>query len=153
MNYRNYEAKIVEKYGVALTGWPSEIPRVCNPSTVGGRVLLEKLFRALELGECHWIVLSDDELEARRKENVAKEKRGEMVYQPRKSSSRRKKGEKSREMIDEDDEEGSGSDSHDSDGDGNGDGDGDGGGNGDGDDSGGSNVGGGSVPFDMVVEK
>ena len=35
MNYRNYEGKIIEKYGVALTGWPKDIPQVCNPLLVG----------------------------------------------------------------------------------------------------------------------
>jgi hypothetical protein len=28
MNYRNYESKIMEKYGVTLKGWPSGIPQV-----------------------------------------------------------------------------------------------------------------------------
>jgi hypothetical protein len=34
MNYDNYEMKIVEKYGVALKGWPTG--QVRNPGKVGG---------------------------------------------------------------------------------------------------------------------
>jgi hypothetical protein len=85
MNYCNYEGKIVEKYGVALAGWPIIMPQVCNPSKVGKRPLLEKLLDALESGDCHWVVLMDDQVEARRKENQARKDHGEVIYKPRKS--------------------------------------------------------------------
>ena len=52
MNYRNYEGKIVEKYGVQLKGWPSSKSGICNPATLGGRQQLEKLLAALESGQC-----------------------------------------------------------------------------------------------------
>ena len=80
MNYRNYEGKIVEKYGVELKGWPTGNPGVCNPATLGGRPQLEKLLTALESGQCHWVVLTDDELEERKKRNQMREERGEQVY-------------------------------------------------------------------------
>jgi hypothetical protein len=88
MNYRNYEAKIVEKYGVEIQGWPTSKPGICNPATLGGRAQLEKLLAALESGKCHWVVLSDGELDERKKQNQAREERGEQVYQPRKSAKK-----------------------------------------------------------------
>jgi len=36
MNYANYERKIVEQYGVELTGWPL-LGRVCNPGELNTR--------------------------------------------------------------------------------------------------------------------
>ena len=108
MNYRNYEGKIVEKYGVELKGWPTSNPGICNPATFGGWPQLEKLLAALESGQCHWVVLTDDELEERKKHNQAREERGEQVYRPRKPANRgtsNPKGAKSAETI-EDDEDG-----------------------------------------------
>ena len=107
MNYRNYEGKIVERYGVELKGWPNSKPGICNPATLGRRPQLERLLAALESGDCHWVVLNDDELEERKKENQAREDRGEQVYLPRKSANRRSnpKGVKSSEFLDDDDTE------------------------------------------------
>ena len=136
MNYRNYKGKIVEKYGIALTGWPTDIPQVCNPSAVGGRPLLEKLVRALESGRCQWVSLTDDELDARKKENHAREKHGEMVYRPRKSTVQcQRRTEKSSKTVDDgdetDDRSGDGDRDEGDKGDGDGDGDGDSNGNSD----------------------
>lgn len=109
MNYRNYEGKIVEKHGVVLKGWPTtgSKPGVCNPAAIGGRPQLEKLLAALESGRCHWVFLTEDELEERKKHNQAREERGEQVYRPRKSTNRHRnsKGVKSAETIQDDDEE------------------------------------------------
>ena len=109
MNYHNYEAKIVEKYGVELQGWPTSNPGICNPATLGGRTQLEKLLAVLESGKCHWVVLSDGELDERKKRNQAREERGEQVYRPHKSTKRKghsnPKGAKSAEMIDDDDDD------------------------------------------------
>jgi hypothetical protein len=118
MNYRNYEGKIVEKYGVALTGWPITIPQVCNPSKIGTRPLLEKLLDALESGLCQWIVLTKDEVNVRRKANQAREDRGEVVYKPRKSVARAgtKASKKSQETIDNEEEEDNNSGGHSDDG-------------------------------------
>jgi hypothetical protein len=100
MNYRNYEGKIVEKYGVELKGWPDSKSGICNPATLGGRQQLEKLLAALESGHCHWVVLSEDELNERKKYNQAREERGEQVYRPRKSANHHR-GAKSAETIDD----------------------------------------------------
>lgn len=104
MNYRNYEGKIVEKYGVKLKGWPTN--GISNPAAIGGRLQLQKLLAALESGQCHWVVLTD-ELEERKQNNQAREDRGEQVYQPRKSANRHSnsKGTKSAETIEDDGEE------------------------------------------------
>ena len=105
MNYRNYEGKIVEKYGVELKGWPSSKSGICNPATLGGRQQLEILLAALESGRCHWVVLSEDELAERKKQNQAREERGEQVYRPRKSANHHSnpKNAKSAETINEED--------------------------------------------------
>jgi hypothetical protein len=71
MNYCNYEGKIMEKYSVALKGWPTGIPGVHNPSAVGSWPMVEKLLSTLESSQCHWVVLTEDELEARKKDNQA----------------------------------------------------------------------------------
>ena len=102
MNYHNYEGKIVEKYGVELKGWPSSKSGVCNPATLGGCQQLEILLAALESGQCHWVVLTEDELEERKRLNRAREERGEQVYWPRKSANHKQskpKGAKSAETI------------------------------------------------------
>ena len=107
MNYRNYEGKIVEKYGVKLNGWPTSKPGVCNPASLGGRLQLEKLLVALESRRCHWVVLTDDELEERKKQNQVHEERGEQVYRPCKSANqhRTSKGAKSAETIEDSEDE------------------------------------------------
>lgn len=87
MNYNNYEAKIVEKYRVALTGWPSGAVR--NPSDVGNRREVAKLLEALTSGTCEWVALTDDELDERKKENREREARGEVVYKKRKTAARK----------------------------------------------------------------
>ena len=63
MNYCNYKGKLMEKYGVALTGWPT--PQVCNPLNISIWPLLKKLLDALEFGLCHWVVLMKDQVDAR----------------------------------------------------------------------------------------
>ena len=107
MNYHNYEGKIVEKYGVELKGWPSSKTGICNPASLGGRQQLEILLAALESGQCHWVVLSEDELEERKRLNQAREERGEQVYRPRKSANHHSnpRGAQSLETIDDDDDE------------------------------------------------
>ncbi|KAH7904481.1 hypothetical protein BJ138DRAFT_1019106, partial [Hygrophoropsis aurantiaca] len=89
MNYRNYEAKIVEKFGVALKGWPREFLPVRNPSRIGGREQLQKLYDDLVNEKCCWVKLSTDELEHRKKDNKMRHARGEQIYQPRKSSTKK----------------------------------------------------------------
>ncbi len=54
MNYDNYEAKIVERYGVALVGYPC---RLVNPANLG-RTDLEKVVAAFKDGTCRWEKLS-----------------------------------------------------------------------------------------------
>lgn len=85
MNYANYEGKIVEKYGVALTGWPTEPVR--NPALAGSQRKLASLFADLTDGKCHWVKLSDDELEKRKEANEARAAAGEAVYKERKTTA------------------------------------------------------------------
>jgi hypothetical protein len=107
MNYRNYKGKIVEKYGVALKGWLTGIPGVCNPSAVGSWPMLQKLLSALESSQCCWVVLTEDELEARKKDNQARDDCGEQIYKLRKSVKRPRtsKAVKSAAIVDDSDEE------------------------------------------------
>ena len=94
MNYENYEGKIVERYGVALQGWPCG--EIRNPSKVGSHQEVTKLLEALKSGECRWVTLSDEEIAQRKATNKAHQARGETVYKSRKEGPRkRKSGKKS----------------------------------------------------------
>jgi len=82
MNYINYESSIVEKFGIALIGWPVN-GKVQNPGDLGpdeGLVLRN----ALERMECKWIILTEKEQEARKIQNAQREKDGEQIYAPQK---------------------------------------------------------------------
>ncbi|KAI5989490.1 hypothetical protein EDD15DRAFT_2370108 [Pisolithus albus] len=84
MNYTNYERRIVERYGVMLTGWPFS-GTVRNPSKIGGRAEVEKLLDALNSEACKWVRLTDEELRARVIHNKERQARGEAVYHPRRT--------------------------------------------------------------------
>jgi hypothetical protein len=87
MNYTNYESSIVEKFGVALIGWPIN-SKVQNPGGLGpdeGLVLRN----ALETKECRWIILTKEQQDNRRIDNAQRERDGEQVYVPRKKRARR----------------------------------------------------------------
>jgi hypothetical protein len=97
MNYINYESGIVKKFGVALIGWPVD-GKVQNPGGLGpdeGLVLRN----ALEKKECRWIILTEEEQEARKIQNTQREKDGEQIYVPRKKRPR-----KSAEGVDSEDD-------------------------------------------------
>ncbi|THH00434.1 hypothetical protein EW026_g2105 [Hermanssonia centrifuga] len=103
MNYDNYEAKIVEKYGVALVGYPCKL---VNPGNLG-RTDLESVIAAFKDGTCRWEKLSASQLKARIDCNHARQAAGEQIYKARKGRSRTQKGNpKSSETIDSGDDEG-----------------------------------------------
>ncbi|THG98022.1 hypothetical protein EW026_g4084 [Hermanssonia centrifuga] len=103
MNYDNYEAKIVEKYGVALVGFPCKLT---NPANLG-RTHLQQVIRAFDDGTCHWKKLSKPELDMRIKQNKERQAAGEQIYKARKVASRKQRGDpKSAEMIEEEHEDG-----------------------------------------------
>lgn len=68
MNYPHYEDKIVKPLGVVLDGWPIE-GCVRNPGllTCNDAAILED---ALCNNRCKWIILSPDELAARKAGNL-----------------------------------------------------------------------------------
>jgi hypothetical protein len=100
MNYDNYELKIVERHGVALEGWPSG--RVQNPGKVGGRRDIMRLFDALSSGSCHWVVLTEQQIDKRKKHNQEREDRGETVYKARRAHTKKTKDFKSPAVVDND---------------------------------------------------
>ncbi len=81
MNYDNFERHVVERYGVALEGWPCDT--FANPGSIG-RENVYKLLRALEGPEserkCRWVKLLDAELAACKKDNKCGEANSEQVY-------------------------------------------------------------------------
>lgn len=85
MNYNNYERSIVERYGVALSGWPVS-GGVRNPGKVRA-MQINKLLEALQSEKCKWVMLTAEELKARIADNKARQARGENVYK-----ARRRKG-------------------------------------------------------------
>jgi len=84
MNYNNYERNIVEWYGVALVGRPDNLLPVRNPSSVGGREVLQPLLNALLTQTCHWIRLTEVQLAKRIEDNGVRQAKGEAVYKPQK---------------------------------------------------------------------
>jgi len=62
MNYSNYKQKIVEKYGIELTGWPIH-GDICNPGKLNtdDNIILLK---ALVDGKCKWRKLRQVEVSA-----------------------------------------------------------------------------------------
>ncbi len=69
MEWARHE-KLVVAFGVELKGWP-EPGGVCNPSKLTSTARLMRLKNALDSGECHWIVLSDEEWTARKEAAAA----------------------------------------------------------------------------------
>jgi hypothetical protein len=66
MNYATYEKSIVERYQVKLVGWTYD--KFVNPSHIGTMTDICKLCDALKCGECHWVCLSQHELQDHREE-------------------------------------------------------------------------------------
>ncbi|KAH7910715.1 hypothetical protein BJ138DRAFT_1008139, partial [Hygrophoropsis aurantiaca] len=84
MNYENYERAVVERFGVALVGWPSG--RVRNPARMGGKNEVQALYDALTNETCRWVSLTPSQLDDRIASNNLKARaaHGEVVYKPRK---------------------------------------------------------------------
>jgi hypothetical protein len=90
MNYRNYERKVVEEFGVELKGFPGG-GTVRQPGEIP-QYLLQKLIQALKAtsGErCYWVALTEEEWEARITRNKEREASGDVVYIPRKKQATR----------------------------------------------------------------
>lgn len=62
--WARYE-KFVIQYGVELKEWP-EPGGVCNPSKLTSTARLTRVKNALDSGECRWVVLSQEEWDARK---------------------------------------------------------------------------------------
>jgi hypothetical protein len=77
MNYSSYQEKIIEKYGVELTGWPIH-GHICNPgqlSTDDNIILL----KALVDGKCKWRKLMQGEVSAQKLSNKQSDMNGGTV--------------------------------------------------------------------------
>ena len=80
MNYLSYQEKIVEKYGVKLTGWPIH-GHIRNPgqlSTDDNIILL----KALVDGKCKWRKLMQGEVSAQKLSNKQLDMNGGTVDEP-----------------------------------------------------------------------
>ncbi|KAG6379039.1 hypothetical protein JVT61DRAFT_11468 [Boletus reticuloceps] len=80
MNYNNYKQRIVERYGIALMGWPLD-GHVKNPGKLH-RADLEKVIDALQKEKCRLVKLSKSALAAWVADNKARQAHGEQVYKP-----------------------------------------------------------------------
>lgn len=116
MNYDNYESKIVELHSVAIVGWP--VKYVINPGSIGAENVYP-LFDALSSTpgsttppKCHWVILSEAELEQRKASNCARVARGEPVYKPRKTKKalHSNKNHRSKSVVSSDDDTPTGED-------------------------------------------
>jgi hypothetical protein len=80
MNYINYERKIVELFGVELTGWP--LPgHIRNPGELSSHDIAV-LKNVLVKDQCKWKALTERELDARVSSNQQRDQNGESVYGP-----------------------------------------------------------------------
>lgn len=101
MNYSDYRRAIVEKLHAKLVGWLSNVP-FANPSDIAKINLLKILQKALEEGECKWVLLN------RREQKFADELErlkmaGEDIGPTRKT--RKDKGKKRGREDEEDDDD------------------------------------------------
>ncbi|OBZ65923.1 hypothetical protein A0H81_14083 [Grifola frondosa] len=82
MNYVSYERDIVLLYGIELVGWTMD--KWANPSDLSNSIPpLQKLYSALESGQCHFVRVGMTDLNERRKAYDAKVAAG--LVPPRKT--------------------------------------------------------------------
>ena len=98
MNYDNYEGKVVERWGVILKGW-SGMKGIVNPSKVGGMAEVKTLLKALKNGSCKWERLTEEGLQQRIQDNMARQATGEQVYKGQKVA--RRKGTKNAKTLED----------------------------------------------------
>ena len=80
MNYKNYERKIVEQYGIKLIGWPILNP-ICNPGDLSSNDIAV-LRNALAKDQCKWRVLTQEDVDAWVQSNKQRKADGKSVYRP-----------------------------------------------------------------------
>ena len=88
MNYVNYELKIVQKFGIELTGWPVHGP-IRNPGFLDSDDMAI-LKRALDNKECKWRTFTQQEAQDREKSNRQRAANGEPVYGPARKNGTQK---------------------------------------------------------------
>ena len=106
MHYVNYEDAIVQRHGVKLVGWTYS--RFINPADINGVADIWTLRDALRSGACHWIRLSNQELQDRKADVEARRERGEVVAKKRKERSDKGMKRKRHTTTDENDPDGGG---------------------------------------------
>ena len=74
-----------------------------NPGKVGGTAEVKMLLKALENGSCKWERLTEEALQQRIQDNMARQASGEQVYKGRKVA--RRKGIKSAKTLEDADED------------------------------------------------
>jgi hypothetical protein len=87
MRYKDFWPKIVRRYKVEITGWPSDIP--FKDLSEGSRSLsdLESLLRKWKNGTVHWKKLTDEEYTRRENDRDERIERGEITVRKRQSRS------------------------------------------------------------------
>ena len=88
MNYDHYEDKVVEALGVELVGWPLDGP-IRNPGKISTNEAII-VSNALKKGMCQWVILTSEQLDARRASNAQRVGNGEQVYGPPRKKRARK---------------------------------------------------------------
>ncbi|KAG0695960.1 hypothetical protein DFH29DRAFT_1004997 [Suillus ampliporus] len=103
MNYKNYEWKIVETYGIALDGFP--LGTMQNPGKIGHHENLVQLLDSLINNSCAWLKFPDSECTECTKNNCECQANGEQVYKAQKRRAAKATSVKSKETIDDGDDE------------------------------------------------
>ncbi|KAF8346292.1 hypothetical protein F5887DRAFT_1182188, partial [Amanita rubescens] len=93
MNYVNYEKVIIQKHHVKLVGWPKNVKFV-TPANLSRVDEVRTLRHALKSNECHWVQLSEAEVEENMASIAEREAAGEQVGRKRKQRSDKGKSRK-----------------------------------------------------------
>lgn len=101
MAYKNYEADIVFKYGVALDGWPEDGFNLDNVS----RGKLEDIYKALSNGTISWVDLTPEQLAHRRQTLEAQGKAPVRTARKERNDKGKKRGRRARSPGESDDEQ------------------------------------------------
>ncbi|KAF7984186.1 hypothetical protein HWV62_16878 [Athelia sp. TMB] len=85
MNYDNYEDRIVCQWGVELVGWTEG--SIVNPRLITATLALCRLLIAIDTKDCHWTILSPEDLAVRCAQRDERIREGKVKARKRRSDA------------------------------------------------------------------
>ena len=86
MNYVNYDTAIVGDLRRRLLGWPKDV-KFANPSEIGTVGDIRKLRDCLKSGQCHWVKLTQSQVDEHMADMQNRRDAGEIIGKQRKKRS------------------------------------------------------------------